>query len=331
MPTLHNVTISGNKSRQQRDVLVDTGASRSFIRRELATALGVLTPLDPPLRFTLANGETAEFADSVELILSTPEDLVVSDAFIVMEAPVADVILGEKTIQEHKLTIDYKRGAIYALLTHDEKKPESFPLPRKESFMTEVLKTLMTKLQLPMSDEMTDEQAIAAIVAKASPNAQMSSASSAVLALLGLPKEAKEPEVRGAILALQHPGNVVPAEQYHAVVTELAGLKREQFFLAALNDDGKITPAEAPAMRELMAKDFDTFAAFIAKRGRQVPLGVTRPPAFALARTADEPNATAAEQLILAVLQEAKAKGQEITYKHAAIEAARRQPALFQL
>lgn len=273
MPTTltQPVSLKGvNETPQFATALIDTGASYSFVAEAVAARLGGVQALPTPMTFRLGDGKTLAITHGVTAALLI-NGMHLLDTFLVLPGTgVEDVVLGMTTMRKFGLRIDVARNELYAALT------QQLAITTKEIVMQECLTLLMSKLNLPMTEQMTDEQAIAAIVARQAPPSAV--ATGGVLSLLGLDTTATEPEVKGTILALQRPGNVVPAAQHQAVVTELATLKREQFFLAALRDE-KITPAEEPQMRALMAKDFDTFAAFIGKRGRQTPVGLTPPAA----------------------------------------------------
>lgn len=325
MPTLlvSTAQIKGDKATAQVKVLFDTGASFSFVRREVAEISGTITKLPTPLRFILGDGRAIEITDTVVLALTLGNQPVI-DNFLVLDTGVEDVVLGAATMRKFGLKIDLEHSAVYAALTQGKEMP-----------MTECLKTLMTKLQMPMTEEMTDDQAIEQIVSKMQGQASAAPlvaaplvASPAILALVELPATATEADLKGKLMALKNPGNVVPAAELLALKAQL----HERDISATVNGalaDRKLTPAEKAWGLEQAKADLPAFKAFVAHRPQQVPIGVTLPAAPAPGKGATD--ADAAERLILSVIQEHKTRGQELTYKAAAIIAAGQQPALFQL
>ncbi|HWP59011.1 MAG TPA: ChaB family protein [Candidatus Acidoferrales bacterium] len=82
----------------------------------------------------------------------------------------------------------------------------------KESTMKEFLKKLFAKLGINASEDISEDKAIELIAAAAGKPAVV--ASKGILATLELPETATEDEIRGKILALKKPGDVVPMAQY---------------------------------------------------------------------------------------------------------------------
>jgi predicted aspartyl protease len=315
MPTLTYITARGDKKSKQVSVLVDTGATVSFIREDVAQELATLTPLPEPLVFTLADGSLMRIDHFVSLTLMIAGKAIL-DTFLVMPpSGVEEVVLGEATMRKFGLKLDFETGSI-STLQLQEFEPQlaafitttnhdaSHTNMRKEtSMINEMLARIFARLNIPVSDSLTDEDAINMIVDRARGFYSMV-ATEDVLTMLGLPKDAKESEVKGAILALQHPGNVVSIEQHNAVVAKLETLEREHF-LSIARAEGKVTPAEmaeGQPLANLYKDDFPTFKAFVEKRGKQIPLTAKQPeppPASAVSAS----TGTAGERLTALAFQ----------------------------
>ena len=152
--------------------------------------------------------------------------------------------------------------------------------------MNEKLKMLMARLGLTVADGMTDDQAMEAIAAKANEKPTPQVASPAILALIECPATATESEVKGKIMALKNPGNVVPAQEMVALRAQLHERDISDTVNGALAD-GKLTPAEKAWALGQAKADLPAFKAFIAHRPQQVPLNMTLP--------REEPQAAAAK------------------------------------
>lgn len=142
--------------------------------------------------------------------------------------------------------------------------------------MDEKLKKLMARLGLTVAEGMSDDQALEAIAANAQPPPPTSVAAPAVLALLELPATASEAEVKGKLMALKNPGNVVPAEQVLALQAQLHERDISDTVNGALAE-GKLTPAEKDWALGQATSDLPAFKAFVANRPKQVPIAVTLP------------------------------------------------------
>lgn len=292
MPTLLITTASirGDKAASDAKVLFDTGASFSFVRRDVAERSGTITKLPTPLRFTLGDGNQIEITDTVVLSLMVGNQQVM-DNFMVIDSGVEEIVLGAATMRKFGLKIDLEHSAVYAALNEDAKlETRNSKFTVEEVPMDEKLKTLMARLGLTVADGMTDDQAIEAIAAKATApvpeKPAIPVASPAILALIECNADASDAEVRGKIMALKNPGNVVPAQELVALKAQLHERDISDTVNGALAE-GKLTPAEKEWALGQAKADLPAFKAFVAHRPQQVPLNVTLP--------RDEPQAAAAK------------------------------------
>lgn len=264
--------VKGDKAEQQTTVLVDTGASYSFVARAVAAACGTITKLPTPMKFTVADGRGMTVEDTVMLTLLI-DGMTITDNFMVMEKGVDDVILGIATMNKFRLKVDPAKELIYAAITTNDT-----PTPNMEEIaMSEKLKATCAKLGISTPEGMTEEQALTAIEAKMStPPPAAKPASLAVLKELELPETATEAEIAGKIVALKHPGNVVSAEVHNAVLAALKAQEVKSAVRAALQE-GMIAPSELAWCEKMAEEDLPKFGAFIATRGKVVPVATKLP------------------------------------------------------
>ena len=170
------------------------------------------------------------------------------------------------------------KTAIEALKTL--KKPD-VPTPHVPSV---TFAGVFTKLGITASAEITEAQAIDLIVAQVKkPNPATAVASKAILAVLGLPETSTDEEVVGAILATQHPGNVVTVDQHKDLEKQHRDFRLSSLITTAMQN-GKLTPAEKGWALEKV-KEWDgmgldglsTFEKFLDKRPKLMPIGERLP------------------------------------------------------
>lgn len=162
--------------------------------------------------------------------------------------------------------------------------------------MNEMLMRIFARLNMPVNENLTDEDMIAMLVQRVQGNL-LTVASAPILTALQCEKDASEADVVGKILALQKPGNVVPIETHNAVLGELHALQAGKALSDAIAE-GKLTPAEKAWGQEVIEKQgLATFAALVKARPRQTPVGLAKPeplPATAAAARGDDDPVQAA-------------------------------------
>jgi hypothetical protein len=265
--TLHAI---GDKGATDVKVLWDTGAGVSLILRSIAEKLATIVKAHKPLVLTLGDGGKMPVTDQALITLDAGGDII-TDNFYVLDSCVEEVILGESTMRKFALKIDMERNVIYSALRTDKIQEDKV-----------MWKKFLAVFGISVADEVTEEKAVELLKAKlASTNHEHDHgikpiASPKILAVLELKETATEDEVRGAILALKSPGNVVAAADHEKVQQEL----HEHKIIAAVAQaraDGKISPAEEPTwLKDLKegAETLATFATFVARRGKIVPIDV---------------------------------------------------------
>lgn len=266
------LTAIGDKGSADVSVLFDTGAAQSFIRRSVAEKIATIVKLPKPTNFRLADGSSMMITETAVVAIDAGGQSL-TDTFLIMEDSVNDVILGESTMRRFALKIDMERGQVYAEIKQEEKV---------------MWKKFLAAIGISVADEVTEEKATELVKAKLA-TVKAPIASPKILAVLDLKETATEDEVRGAILALKSPGNVVAAADHEKLQGEL----HEHKIIAAVASAraiGKLTPAEEPVwLKDLKdgKESLATFATFIERRGKVVPIDVK------LAAKKDEPAAAA--------------------------------------
>lgn len=195
--------------------------------------------------------------------------------------------------------------------------------------MNESYARIFGLLQWQINDALTDDDAVKMIVDAVKGRYMV--ASEPILAALKLDKTAKEPEVLGAVLALQHPGNVVPLAEHQAVQSELLTLKSAKLINDAIGVEGKLAPSQKPWAEEILATHgYDVLAAALAKMPRTIPVGLKAPegPSKEQQQSVPLASASAGEQLTALALQ--IQNSDKVPFSDALRVAQSRQPALAQ-
>jgi predicted aspartyl protease len=106
------IELVGSKGQSREIALFDTGASYSFLDRELAINLETLLPLPRPLRFEMAKkGEVVHATERVTIDFYL-EGHRLSDEFIVMPSLSERAIIGAYTLQKWRLKLDFEHDEV---------------------------------------------------------------------------------------------------------------------------------------------------------------------------------------------------------------------------
>lgn len=112
----HRVKLKGSRGEAESEVLFDTGASMSFIKKSLAEKLGVIDKLPDPMEFeTAERGRTIVAHEVVRLDFWLNGDRM-SDEFLVLPDNVMseDVIIGASTMQKWRIVIDMEHERVFS-------------------------------------------------------------------------------------------------------------------------------------------------------------------------------------------------------------------------
>jgi hypothetical protein len=238
-----NIVATGNKGKKEVGVLVDTGASQSFVTRAIAEMLGSIHKLPNVLKFLLGDRSEFSVTDGITLSLEMAGKRIM-DTFLVVEQGVADVVLGESTMRKFGLKIDLEHGYIFAPAQEDLKLINN--QNQKEIQMKQLLAIMCAAFAV--QETATEAELISKFneMHTASKNLQpLAAFKSDVFTALGLKPESTIEEAKGKIVAVSSNGNTL-----QALTQELSQLKKEQLdgkFNAVIEKamaSGRITPAQ---------------------------------------------------------------------------------------
>src|SRR5262245_55235811 len=95
-----NTAISGERGEIEAKALFDTGASLSFIRRDLAEQLGTPVRLPHPMRFEMGRaGDFLEVNEQIALTFAI-SGMPLLDSFLVADDLSEEAIVGARTMQK---------------------------------------------------------------------------------------------------------------------------------------------------------------------------------------------------------------------------------------
>ena len=290
-------------------MLLDTGASESFIDRQIAEQLTTVMPMRPRV-FTLGDNREMSVDGAVTLDFDL-EGRRMLDTFLVREGGAGEAILGLGSMSKFGMTLAMGQSGVFLMIGEQKKEgvtevtQEAAKGVTKESakkldntkekipMVSELLKRLLARIgMMDISDDLTDDDAMSMIVDRCRGMYSMV-ASEGVLTALGLPKEADESQVRGTILALKNPGNVVSVAEHEAALAERDELLKNAYFAQA-KIDGKITPADEKndKIMTMFKDEFPVFKAFIEHRGVQAPLRQSLPAGASLVAAPEQDKQT---------------------------------------
>ena len=98
--------ISGEHGKIEAQALYDTGASLSFIRRDLAEQIGTPVRLPHPMRFEMGRaGDVLEVKDQIALTFAVA-GITLLDSFLVADDLSEQAIVGARTMQKWGIQLD---------------------------------------------------------------------------------------------------------------------------------------------------------------------------------------------------------------------------------
>lgn len=97
--------IAGSVGKRECEVLFDTGASRSFVRQDIATTISQILKAPIPLTFTLGNKTTIATEYTTDLFVSIKGHSLVHMFLVFPDLPY-EVIIGADFLQTWKISLD---------------------------------------------------------------------------------------------------------------------------------------------------------------------------------------------------------------------------------
>jgi hypothetical protein len=105
------VTLIGTKGKARCRGLFDSGASYSIVRREIAERIGRLDPLSDPEDWVFETARAGDYVQAAGILRLDfrfeDSDAHFSDEFVVFNELSEELIVGAKTMQAWKITLDF--------------------------------------------------------------------------------------------------------------------------------------------------------------------------------------------------------------------------------
>ncbi len=106
------IRLVGSRGEYETEGLFDSGASYSFVRKDIAERLATLEPLPQPMSFEMAQqGATMAVRERVVLDFWI-DGYRFSDEFLVVDNLADELIIGAATMQKWRLKLDMEREDI---------------------------------------------------------------------------------------------------------------------------------------------------------------------------------------------------------------------------
>ncbi len=106
------IRLVGSRGEHATNGLFDTGASYSFIRRDIAERLATLEPLPQPMSFEMAEQGAIVTARERVVLDFWIDGYRFSDEFLVLDNLTDELIIGAATMQKWRLKLDMEREDI---------------------------------------------------------------------------------------------------------------------------------------------------------------------------------------------------------------------------
>ena len=104
--------ITGNRASDVVRVLYDSGASKSFIRTDIAKVLGDTGPAVETLTFMMADGQVGFTADSIMNLVVDADGTRLTHNFYVVDDLAEELVIGADIMQQWKIILDLENEAV---------------------------------------------------------------------------------------------------------------------------------------------------------------------------------------------------------------------------
>lgn len=104
--------VAGDKGERRLQVLFDTRAGASFIRRDVADRIVTTLRLPSPKTFTLGDGVGRLRVNETAILYVYVEGVEISDNFIVAPRLADEVIIGASTMQKWRIKLDLENEKV---------------------------------------------------------------------------------------------------------------------------------------------------------------------------------------------------------------------------
>jgi len=109
---IKKLEVMGDKGETEGEVLFDSGARRSVIRRDVAEKIATIVKFPVSFKFSLADGKTEIKTNLVADIMVKVDGRIIFDQFPVIDSLSREIIIGANTLQSWEILLDAKNEAI---------------------------------------------------------------------------------------------------------------------------------------------------------------------------------------------------------------------------
>ena len=109
---IEEYTVTGNRGTDIVRVLYDTGASASFVRRDIAEPLGDFAASPISMEFMMADGEGTFTVDRTINLAVDVDNARLVHSFYVAEELAEELVIGADMMQKYRITLDMEGEAI---------------------------------------------------------------------------------------------------------------------------------------------------------------------------------------------------------------------------
>ena len=109
---INEYTVSGPRSSDTVRVLFDTGASSSFIRRDIADILGDTLTTTTPIRFMMADANQILTVDQIIHLDIDIDGTKLMHSFYVADDLAEELVIGADAMQKFRITLDMEGEAV---------------------------------------------------------------------------------------------------------------------------------------------------------------------------------------------------------------------------
>jgi predicted aspartyl protease len=106
------ISIQGNRGKTKVDALFDSGASVSFLRRDIAERIADLLPLPSPRSFSLGDGKGALEVKEVTHVDMHLEEGTIFDEVVVATELAEALVIGAGTLQKWRVKLDFEHDEV---------------------------------------------------------------------------------------------------------------------------------------------------------------------------------------------------------------------------
>ena len=109
---IKKLRVAGDKGERRLQVLFDTGASASFIRRDAVDKIATTLKLPSPETYTLRDGVGKLRVNETVVLYVYIDGVRISDNFIVAPRLSDEVIIGANTLQKWRIKLDLENEKV---------------------------------------------------------------------------------------------------------------------------------------------------------------------------------------------------------------------------